>query len=76
MVMNIIKLIAAPAALCLVLTIPGRAAEPMTRFDSKSGPTMKVRIEGTSTVHDWQVEGHLIGGDRSNLLWPGDSSQR
>jgi len=21
-----------------------------------------VRIEGTSTVHDWQVEGHLIGG--------------
>ncbi len=62
MVMNILKLIAAPAALCLVLTLPGRAAEPMTRFDSKSGPTMKVRIEGTSTVHDWQVEGHLIGG--------------
>jgi hypothetical protein len=23
---------------------------------------MKMRIEGTSTVHDWQVEGPLIGG--------------
>jgi hypothetical protein len=29
---------------------------------SKPGLTNLVRIEGTSTVHDWQVEGHLIGG--------------
>jgi hypothetical protein len=29
---------------------------------SKSGLTNLVRIEGTSTVHDWQVESHLIGG--------------
>jgi hypothetical protein len=37
---------------------------PLTRFDAKSGPDMRVRIEGTSTVHDWQVEGKLIGGSR------------
>jgi hypothetical protein len=27
------------------------------------GLTNLVRIEGTSTVHNWQVEGHLIGGN-------------
>lgn len=32
----------------------------MTRFDAKPGS--KVRIEGTSSVHDWQVEGRIIGG--------------
>jgi hypothetical protein len=31
------------------------------RFDSKPG-ALKVRIEGTSNIHDWQVEGKLIGG--------------
>lgn len=46
----------------LALVCAARAAEPLTRFAAKSGPDMKVRIEGTSTVHDWQVEGHLIGG--------------
>lgn len=29
---------------------------------SAMGVTNLVRIEGTSTIHDWQVEGHLIGG--------------
>ena len=29
---------------------------------SRPGLTNLVRIEGTSTVHDWQVEGRLIGG--------------
>jgi hypothetical protein len=32
----------------------------MTRFDAKSGS--KMRIEGTSSVHDWQVESSLIAG--------------
>jgi hypothetical protein len=31
------------------------------RFNSKPG-TLKVRVEGTSNVHDWQVEGKIIGG--------------
>ena len=41
---------------------PPAVGAGLTRFDAKSGPDMKVRIEGTSTVHDWQVEGHLVGG--------------
>src|SRR5947207_3085597 len=32
-----------------------------SRFVSKPG-TAKVRVEGTSTIHDWQMEGTLIGG--------------
>jgi hypothetical protein len=40
------------------------AAGPLVRYVavSKPGLTNLVRIEGTSTVHDWQVESHLIGG--------------
>ncbi|HTL58043.1 MAG TPA: YceI family protein [Candidatus Limnocylindrales bacterium] len=47
------------AALLLAgLTI--QAAE-LTRYYSKPG-NLKMRIEGTSTIHDWQVQGTLIGG--------------
>ena len=37
---------------------------PLVRYAafSRPGLTNLVRIEGTSTIHDWQVEGHLIGG--------------
>jgi hypothetical protein len=37
---------------------------PLVRYTAFSGAglTSVVRIEGTSTIHDWQVEGHLIGG--------------
>jgi hypothetical protein len=34
----------------------------MMRFGAKTGTGMKMRLEGTSTIHDWQVEGPLIGG--------------
>lgn len=37
-----------------------RAADAPARFDPVPGS--KVRIEGTSSIHDWQVEGTLIGG--------------
>ena len=47
------------AALLLVATM-ARAAEPAVRLDPMPGS--KMRIEGTSSVHDWQVEGNLIGG--------------
>jgi hypothetical protein len=46
----------------LLAGLVSRAADQTVRFDSKSGPNVKIRIEGTSTVHDWQVEGPLIGG--------------
>jgi hypothetical protein len=51
------------ASLVLLLAgLAAQAADKPVRFDSKSGPNVKVRVEGTSTIHDWQVEGPLIGG--------------
>src|SRR5215471_18852144 len=39
------------------LTLP---AADMTRYDARSGS--KMRIEGTSVVHDWRAESPLILG--------------
>src|SRR5262245_56163565 len=36
------------------------AAENMVRYVAQ--PESKLRIEGTSTMHDWTVEGSIIGG--------------
>ena len=36
------------------------AAESMSRY--MATPESKLRIEGTSTMHDWIVEGSIIGG--------------
>src|SRR5215831_15912595 len=55
-------LFAVEAALLLFGATVTQAAAPTTLFVAKSGPDMKVRLEGTSTVHDWQVEGHILGG--------------
>ena len=45
---------------CLLVLVSLNAAAQMTRFDATKGSRM--RIEGTSSVHDWQVESSLIGG--------------
>ena len=38
-----------------------RAAETWARYEAQ--PTgSKVKVEGTSTLHDWSVESKLIGG--------------
>src|SRR6266566_8229981 len=58
--MNTRTLFSGTIALLLLAGASSQAADTMTRFDSRSGS--KVRIEGTSSVHDWQVEGKLIGG--------------
>jgi polyisoprenoid-binding protein YceI len=60
--MKMYKSLTALVSVFALMWVSARAAEPTARFTAKSGPDMKVRIEGTSTVHDWQVEGHLIGG--------------
>jgi polyisoprenoid-binding protein YceI len=52
--------IAILAGALLVLAAPLRAAD-VTRYEAKPGS--KVRIEGTSTIHDWTMEGQIIGGD-------------
>jgi polyisoprenoid-binding protein YceI len=44
------------------------------RYTAKPGS--KVRIEGTSNVHDWQVEGNIIGGRAEfGTGFPSDRSQ-
>src|ERR1041385_4162175 len=35
-------------------------AQNLTKFESKPGS--KVKIDGTSNIHDWTVEGGIIGG--------------
>lgn len=63
---------------------PQASAEPLTnapapvgdlvRFEARPGS--KVRLEGTSNIHDWQVEGTIVGGwvDLSPSF-PANSSQ-
>src|SRR5207245_637072 len=55
-----LTLLTATLALCLFSARPLPGAE-MTRLDAKPGGA-KARIEGTSTIHDWQVESSVIGG--------------
>jgi hypothetical protein len=52
--------LAAAVALLFLALSPLPIAGQTTRFDARSGS--KVRIEGTSNIHDWQVESTLIGG--------------
>jgi len=51
-----------PACGLLILIAAGvsASAAEMTKYYAKSGS--KMRMEGTSNIHDWQVEGTLIGG--------------
>ena len=49
---TITLLLLAPAAL--------QAADQLTTYNARSGS--KMRIEGTSNIHDWQVESPFIGG--------------
>jgi YceI-like protein len=47
-------------ALLLLAGLSVQAADQTTKYYARSGS--KMRLEGTSTIHDWQVEGTLIGG--------------
>ena len=58
--MKLRTLIAANFALVLLAAFSVQAAEEGTRFFARSGS--KMRMEGTSNIHDWQVESTLIGG--------------
>lgn len=57
--------VAAPSAAETTAPTPAPAAAPSgtkIRLDALSTAGAKVRIEGTSSVHDWQMEGHIIAG--------------
>lgn len=58
--MKIRTLMAANLSLLLLLSVSAQAAEESARFYARSGS--KLRMEGTSNIHDWQVESSLIGG--------------
>jgi len=47
-------------ALCLAAFAPVSGQGATIRLDARSGS--KMRLEGTSTIHDWQVESPLILG--------------
>ena len=55
-------LLAYKLAPLVVLTLPLYAAENWVRYDAL--PTgSKVKLDGTSTIHDWTVESRLIAGN-------------
>jgi len=57
--MKMRTLIAGSISALLLAGLSLQAAE-MTKFSARSGS--KMRLEGTSNIHDWQVESSLIGG--------------
>jgi polyisoprenoid-binding protein YceI len=58
--MKIRNLIVGNLAGLLLVAISAQAAETSTTFVARPGS--KMRIEGTSNIHDWQVESPVIGG--------------
>lgn len=58
--MNKRTLLAFNTALLLWAGFTLEATAQTTKYYARSGS--KMRMEGTSTIHDWQVEGTLIGG--------------
>ena len=57
--MKMRTLIAGNVAVLVLVGLSLQAAEP-AKFFARSGS--KLRIEGTSNIHDWRVESTLIGG--------------
>jgi len=58
--MKIKTFIAGNLALLLLTALSLQAADSLTKFTARSGS--KMRLEGTSNIHDWQCESPLIGG--------------
>ena len=57
--MKIRKFVACNLLILLAAGVSAQAAE-MTKLNARAGS--KMRMEGTSNIHDWQVEATLIGG--------------
>ena len=47
-------------SLALLIATTSLMAQSMSQFKGKPGS--KVKIDGSGNVHDWTVEGHIIGG--------------
>ena len=51
----------APAAPAATVAAPASTATGTTRYDAQPGGS-KMKIEGTSTIHDWKMESSSLGG--------------
>jgi len=49
-------------AACLAIGAVVHAAEGWTTYNTRPGKGNLIFIEGTSTMHDWRVQGTIIGG--------------
>jgi YceI-like domain len=58
-----IRTITTSQVVAVMMLVGGLAlqAADLARYNAKPG-SLKMRIEGTSTIHDWQVESSIIGG--------------
>ncbi len=54
--------IAGGLALLLASAVVTQAAEGWTEFRARPGAGSKALIEGSSNIHDWRVQGLIIGG--------------
>jgi len=55
------NLIVAIASLMLLPLTASQAADELTRLHAKSVGS-KLRVEGTSPIHDWQLDSKIVGG--------------
>jgi hypothetical protein len=71
--MKIRKFIAGNLSLALLAALTACGADE-TLYRAASGS--KMRIEGTSTIHDWQAEGTVVGGLlKAGAGFPGEPGQ-
>lgn len=58
--MNVLRALSAKSLVAAVLVLGAASLQAQVRYQAIPGS--KVKIAGTSTVHDWTVEGKVIGG--------------
>jgi hypothetical protein len=56
------KLLVGNLAVVALAGMTAWGAEGWTRYNSQPGTANLIRIDGTSTVHDWEVESRVVGG--------------
>src|SRR5689334_21960581 len=58
--MKTTRLLLLNSALLFALIASNLRGQDLSRFDAQPGS--KVKIDGTGNIHDWTVEGQIIGG--------------
>lgn len=59
--MKKLRLYSITTIVALVLAT-GAFAQNLTKFEAKPGTTTKLKLDGTSSIHDWSVETAAVGG--------------